>query len=61
MGVLPERARASLRFSLDTAATDADVDFAIDLVPAAIAHLRQLSPTYNRATKQEPAASGIAQ
>jgi hypothetical protein len=37
------------------------VDFAIDLVPAAIAHLRQLSPTYNRATKQEPAASGIAQ
>jgi cysteine desulfurase len=61
MGVLPERARASLRFSLDTAATDADVDFAIDLVPAAIAHLRELSPTYNRATKQEPAASGIAQ
>jgi cysteine desulfurase len=59
MGVLPERARASLRFSLDTAATDSDVDFAIDLVPAAIAHLRELSPTYNRATKHEPAASGI--
>jgi cysteine desulfurase len=59
MGVLPERARASLRFSLDTSATDADVDFAIDLVPAAIAHLRELSPTYNRAAKHEPATSGI--
>jgi cysteine desulfurase len=58
MGVLPERARASLRFSLDTAATDADVDFAIDLVPAAITHLRELSPTYNRAAKHEPATSG---
>ena len=59
MGVLPERARASLRFSLDTAATDSDVDFAIDLVPTAIAHLRELSPTYNRAAKREPATTGI--
>jgi cysteine desulfurase len=58
MGVLPERARASLRFSLDTGATDADVDFALELVPAAIAHLRELSPIYNSA--HEPAASGIA-
>ncbi len=60
MGVLPERARASLRFSLDTVATDADVDFAMELVPAAIAHLRKLSPVYKSAATPEPAASGIA-
>ena len=40
MGVLPERARASLRFSLDTGATEADVDFAMETGPAAIAELR---------------------
>jgi cysteine desulfurase len=60
MGVLPERARASLRFSLDTATKDADVDFVLGLVPTAIAHLRELSPVYNSTAKQEPAASGIA-
>src|ERR1700760_4728404 len=60
MGVLPERARASLRFSLDTGATDADVDFAMELVPAAIAHLRKLSPVYKSAATPEPTASGIA-
>jgi cysteine desulfurase len=54
MGVLPERARASLRFSLDTHATDADVDFALKLVPEAIAHLRELSPMY-----RDTAAAGI--
>jgi cysteine desulfurase len=58
MGVLPERARASLRFSLDTTATDADVDFGIELVPAAVARLRELSPVYTRAAEREPAATG---
>lgn len=48
MGVLPERARASLRFSLDSSATGEDIDFAIDLVPAAVARLRELSPVYSR-------------
>jgi cysteine desulfurase len=67
MGVLPERARASLRFSLDSGTTDADVDFALDLLPAAIARLRELSPVYNNAAKHEDnaakheaAASGTA-
>jgi cysteine desulfurase len=46
MGVLPERARASLRFSLDTGATERDVDFALEVVPAAVARLRELSPFY---------------
>jgi cysteine desulfurase len=54
MGVLPERARASLRFSLDTHATDADVDFTLKLVPEAIARLRELSPVY-----RGPAAAEI--
>ncbi|MDQ1692557.1 MAG: cysteine desulfurase [Acidobacteriaceae bacterium] len=57
MGVLPERARASLRFSLDTTATDDDVDFAIELVPAAVARLRELSPVYTRAP--EPVTTGL--
>ena len=55
MGVPPERARASLRFSLDTGATDADVDFALKLVPEAIAHLRELSPAY----KASPAVASV--
>ena len=37
MGVMPDRARASLRFSLDTGATERDVDLALELVPAAVA------------------------
>jgi cysteine desulfurase len=62
IGVLPERARASLRFSLDTSATDKDVDHALELVPAAVAHLRELSPFYKPAMKaaaSEPAGSAI--
>ena len=48
MGLPPARARASLRFSLGKQNTDCDIDFAIDLVPAAVAHLRALSPTCPR-------------
>ncbi|HEY0796959.1 MAG TPA: cysteine desulfurase family protein, partial [Acidisarcina sp.] len=46
MGLSPARARASLRFSLLKDATAEDVDFAIDLVPRAVARLRELSPVY---------------
>lgn len=61
MGILPERARASLRFSLDSAATDEDVNFAIDLVPDAVARLRALSPVYTRPhAPQSAAAAGVA-
>jgi cysteine desulfurase len=59
MGVLPERARASLRFSLDTGATEKDIDFALELVPAAVAHLRELSPFYKAPAAAEPAGSSI--
>jgi cysteine desulfurase len=58
MGVLSARAGASLRFSLDTTATDADVDFALTLVPVAVAHLRELSPFYKATATSEPAAAG---
>jgi cysteine desulfurase len=51
MGVPPARAGASLRFSLDTGATEKDVDFALQLVPAAVAHLRELSPFYQAPAK----------
>jgi cysteine desulfurase len=58
MGVPSARAGASLRFSLDTNANDADVDFALELVPTAVAHLRELSPFYKAQATGEPAAAG---
>jgi cysteine desulfurase len=48
MGLRPERARASLRFSLGKQNTAEDVDFALGLLPETVAHLRELSPAYKR-------------
>jgi len=48
MGLPPEIARASLRFSLGKQNTPDDVEFALDLVPQTVARLRELSPVYNR-------------
>ena len=45
IGLSPENARASLRFSLGRPTTAADVEFALQIVPAAVSQLRQLSPT----------------
>ncbi|HEV2697447.1 MAG TPA: cysteine desulfurase family protein [Terriglobales bacterium] len=47
MGLRPDRARASLRFSLGKQNTSEDVEFAIQLVPASVERLRELSPLYN--------------
>jgi cysteine desulfurase len=44
MGLDKNQARASLRFSLLKTATDADVDRVLQVVPAAVGHLRALSP-----------------
>jgi cysteine desulfurase len=44
MGLDKVRARASLRFSLLKTATDADVDYALSVVPQAVERLRALSP-----------------
>ena len=48
MGLRADRSRASIRFSLGKQNTAADADFAIQLVPASVARLRELSPLYNK-------------
>ena len=48
MGLPPEQARASLRFSLGKQNTEEDVEFALSLIPPTVARLRELSPVYNR-------------
>jgi len=49
MGVRPDRARASIRFSLGKQNTVEDVDFAVGLVPETVSRLRELSPVYKTA------------
>ena len=49
MGLTADRARASIRFSLGKQNTNDDVEFALSLIPATVARLRELSPVYNRA------------
>jgi cysteine desulfurase len=51
MGLSPARARASLRFSLSKLTTKYEVDFALEVVPAAVARLRELSPSYKAVAK----------
>jgi cysteine desulfurase len=47
MSLSPARARASIRFSLSRLTTAVEVDEALALIPAAVARLRDLSPTWN--------------
>jgi cysteine desulfurase len=54
IGLPPEEARASLRFSLGRHTTAADIDFALNVVPAAVAQLRELSPTYRKEATAYP-------
>ena len=51
MGLTPARARASIRFSLSRLTTAEEIDEALKIIPAAVARLRELSPTYR---PQEP-------
>ena len=53
IGLSPEDAKSSLRFSLGRHTTPAEIDFALEAVPAAVAQLRQLSPTYRGATAHD--------
>jgi cysteine desulfurase len=46
MGLRPDQARASVRFSLGKQTTEEDIDFALTLVPQTVARLRELSPSY---------------
>jgi cysteine desulfurase len=53
IGLPADEARASLRFSLGRHTTAADIDFALQVIPAAVAQLRKLSPTYRKEAKAE--------
>jgi cysteine desulfurase len=48
MGLRPDQARASIRFSLGKQTTEEDIDIALALVPETVARLRELSPVYKR-------------
>lgn len=48
IGLPSEEARASLRFSLGRHTTKKEVEFALQVVPAAVEQLRELSPTYRK-------------
>jgi cysteine desulfurase len=52
IGLPASEARASVRFSLGRHTTSSEIDAALAIVPATVAQLRQLSPTY------KPAAQG---
>lgn len=51
MGLALARSRASLRFSLSRLNSEAEVDAALELVPAAVARLRELSPIRQKAKR----------
>jgi cysteine desulfurase len=56
MGLPPEQARASLRFSLGKQTTEEDVAFALAIIPETVARLRDLSPVWQK--RRSPVASG---
>jgi len=53
MGLSPERARASVRISLGKQNTADDVDIALQLIPAVVTRLRDLSPVYKKAASSQ--------
>ena len=50
IGLSQEQAKSSLRFSLGRHTTACEIDIALDVIPAAVAQLRALSPTYRKET-----------
>jgi len=48
MGLSPARARASVRFSLSRLTTAEEIDIALEIIPAAVDRLRNLSPTWRK-------------
>jgi len=48
MGLRPDQARASIRFSLGKQTVAEDIDLALAFVPETVARLRELSPLYRR-------------
>jgi len=48
MGLRPDQARGSIRFSLGKQTTEAEIAFALSLIPSTGSRLRDLSPTYDK-------------
>jgi cysteine desulfurase len=48
MGLTPDQARASIRFSIGKQTTAGDIDFALQRVPEVVGKLRELSPVYRK-------------
>jgi len=48
IGLSQEEAKSSLRFSLGHHTTQSEIDFALEVIPATVAQLRALSPTYRK-------------
>ena len=48
IGLPPDEARASLRFSLGRFNTAEEIEFALRVIPGAVEHLRNLSPVYKK-------------
>ena len=49
MGLRPDQARASIRFSLGKQTVAEDIDYSLGFVPEVVARLRELSPLYRKA------------
>jgi len=48
IGLTQEEAKSSLRFSLGRHTTEAEISFALEAIPAAVAQLRAISPAYRK-------------
>ena len=48
IGLPPEEARSSLRFSLGRHTTREEIDFALNVIPQTVEQLRQISPHYRK-------------
>jgi len=53
MGLSPERARASLRFSFGKQNSAGDTEYLLDILPDAVQRLRNVSPLYKRSESKD--------
>jgi cysteine desulfurase len=60
MGLSPAEARSSLRLSLSRFTTEAEVDRALELIPAVVARLRSLAPSLASKSKAVPQDGPLA-
>jgi len=57
MGLSPQRARGSVRFSFAKKNSAEDVDYLLGVLPEVVQRLRELSPLYKGARSRTPALS----